>query len=177
MKSTKEVLFSETQYFRQWWVWMLLIGVSVLPLYGIYRQIILGEPWGTNPVSNAGLLIFAAFILLLFLLFINMRLVTVIREDGIYYRFYPFHTSMKFIAWEETDKLYLRKYKPLKEYGGWGLRYGFGKKGRAVNVSGNKGLQIEFKNGNKLLIGTQKPRKMDHILAEKGKLTAPFYDT
>ncbi|MHC4338483.1 MAG: hypothetical protein ACYSTG_11155 [Planctomycetota bacterium] len=59
------------------------------------------------------------------------------------------------------SECYARTYKPIREYGGWGIRYSFRKGiGRAYNMSGNKGVQLVFKNGKKLLIGSQKPDEL-----------------
>lgn len=46
------------------------------------------------------------------------------------------------------------------------MRYSFRGKGRAFNVSGNIGLQLEFINGEKLLIGTQNPEKLRNVLED-----------
>jgi len=58
-------------------------------------------------------------------------------------------------------------YYPISEFGGWGLRGGFffnkGKE-KAVNVSGDIGIQLIFKNGKKLLIGTQKKEEAKRVL-------------
>jgi len=37
-------------------------------------------------------------------------------------------------------------------------------KGRALNMSGNMGLQLELKDGKKLLIGTQKFEELEQLL-------------
>ncbi|MBK8703741.1 MAG: hypothetical protein IPN33_08970 [Saprospiraceae bacterium] len=66
-------------------------------------------------------------------------------------------------------KVYVRQYKPIAEFGGWGLRYSMSGKGRALNVSGNMGLQLEFKDGKKLLIGTQKPKEIELVLTNLGR--------
>ena len=74
---------------------------------------------------------------------------------------------MKLIKWEEIKKVYVRNYDPISEYGGWGLKGGFfwnKEKGKCVNISGDIGLQIEFKNGKKLLIGTQKKEEATSVL-------------
>lgn len=62
--------------------------------------------------------------------------------------------------------MYVRKYKPLREYGGWGLRMGLFGKGSAINVSGNMGIQIELKNGDRILIGTNKPDDAKRIIKD-----------
>ncbi|MBX2959059.1 MAG: hypothetical protein KF732_03800 [Flavobacteriales bacterium] len=66
--------------------------------------------------------------------------------------------------------MYVRQYSPLTEYGGWGIRLGLFGKGTAYNVSGNKGLQLEFTNNKKLLIGTNKPNELTETLTKIGKL-------
>jgi hypothetical protein len=165
------LLFHEQQKFNQWWIWLIIIGMNILPVYGIYQQIFLGQTFGSKPMSNAGWLLFEAFVLIISLFITSLRLVTLIKQDGIYVRFYPIQTRIRAYKWEEIDKLYIREYKPIREYGGWGLRYGFFGKGKALNVSGNIGLQIEFNNGNKLLIGTNKSTVMKNVLIKLGKLT------
>ena len=64
---------------------------------------------------------------------------------------------MKFrhFSWAELEEIYVREYSPISEFGGWGWRFGMG--GKAYNISGDQGIQLVFKNGKKLLIGTQKP--------------------
>ena len=58
----------------------------------------------------------------------------------------------------------VRQYKPLSEYGGWGLRYG--SSGKAYNVSGNIGIQLHFKDGSTLLIGTNKKEEVEVVLKQ-----------
>ena len=48
----------------------------------------------------------------------------------------------------------VRTYRPIREYGGYGIRYS--SKGKAYNVSGDRGVQIELLNGERLLIGSQR---------------------
>jgi len=38
----------------------------------------------------------------------------------------------------------------------------------AYNVSGNKGIQLVFTNGRKLLIGTKRPEEVKEILEKLG---------
>jgi hypothetical protein len=44
------VTFREEQDFhRVWWVLLLVFGMTALMWWGFVQQIILGEPWGSNP--------------------------------------------------------------------------------------------------------------------------------
>lgn len=92
--------------------------------------------------------------------FIILKLGTTIHSGGIGYRFSPFHRKIRNIRWEEIQNVYVRQYSPLGEFGGWGLW------GGAYNVTGNMGIQIEFKNGKTLLLGTRKPEQARSAIHE-----------
>jgi hypothetical protein len=136
-----------------------------------------------KPIANRGidgLLILltsdklVAIIILVFveLLLITFSMKTVINNDGIFVKIIPMRKYQQF-AWQDIEKAYIRKYKTILEYGGWGYRlyFGIGKK-LAYNIRGNIGLQLELKNGKKVLIGTQRGGDIEEILkmAEAEKL-------
>ena len=100
----------------------------------------------------------------------KFRLDTKISKEGIYVRFFPFHLKYKHYAWDKLTKSYVRQYSPISEYGGWGLRLGLFGEGKAYNVSGDKGLQLEFIDNKKLLIGTNKPKELTETLNQIGQL-------
>ncbi len=165
-----EILFKERQKFQQRWIWFILLGINALFLFGVFRQIIGGQQFGNNPMGDVGLLIGTGLSIALTLLFANFHLDTTIKRDGIYVRFFPFHIKFRYYPWDSLTKSFVRQYSPLTEYGGWGIRLGLFGKGTAYNVSGDKGLQLEFSNKKKLLIGTNKPEELTEILNEIGQL-------
>lgn len=166
----EEILFTERQRFKQWWLWLILLGINGLLLFGVFKQVIGGQQFDNKPMGNAGLLIVTGLSIVFTLLFVSFRLDTTIKKDGIYVRFFPFHLKFKHYAWDSLTKSFVRQYSPLTEYGGWGLRFGLLGKGTAYNVSGDKGLQLEFTDSKKLLIGTNKPDELTDILSKIGQL-------
>jgi hypothetical protein len=164
-------VFKEEQSFKETWLIIILILAIGVPflfgVYGIIQQIIYKIPLGQKPMSDVGLIIFTVSMFLLTLLIFFMKLSTRIDEEGIQYQFYPFHFSMKKISWDKIEKVGVRTYLPISEFGGWGLRGGFffnkGKE-KAVNISGNIGVQLILKSGKKLLIGTQKESEAKSVL-------------
>ena len=168
MKSA--ILFAEKQRFTQLWVWVILIGINALLVFGIIQQILLGKPFGDKPMPDAGLIIVAILSLLFTLGFLNMKLETTIKTDGIHVRFFPFQQTFKFYSWDKIDQIYVRKYRPLAEYGGWGIR-DVSSKNKALNVSGNTGIQIITKDGARILIGTKKGDEVMEVLKQVGHLT------
>ena len=142
--------FYEIQQFRQIWIWLIILLIELVLLVPI-----------VSGIAN----IFILIIVLLFgygfpWLFYTMKLVTEVDEISIRITFTPF---TEFIIPFNTIKNYeIRKYRPIWEYGGWGIR--FNRDGKAYTVKGTIGLQIELINGEKILIGTENPDKLLMVL-------------
>lgn len=154
-------VFNETQRFNQWWLWLIL-GVSTLVVITKPMVNWVRSDFKDSSVFDTGFLIGCGTMLLVLFLFILFKLTTCMDERGISYQFFPIHSKPKLLAWKEIDKVWTRTYKPLIEYGGWGYRIGKG--GKALNVSGNMGIQIKLKNGTSLLIGTQKKEAAQTVI-------------
>ncbi len=99
---------------------------------------------------------------LVFTVLFTSRLETKLDEQGIRYRLFPFHLKLRFIAWAEISSVQVRKYDPLGEYWGWGIKGT--RKNRAINIAGDVGLQLVLRNGRKLLIGTLQQEKMEAVV-------------
>ena len=160
--------FSEIQYFRQKWLWAIIIFFPVYSMYGIYEQIIIGNPIGEKPLSDVGLIWFTVLIGVgLPVLFYNIRLKTRVSEEGLHYQFFPIHLKERTIPFDDIESFKARKYSPLKEFGGWGIRFGF--EGKAYNVSGDEGLQLVLKNERKVLFGSQKAKELEKAMKKASK--------
>jgi len=149
-----KIYFSETQRFTQWWLWAILLGAASMPVFGLIKELRTAHPF-SDAAHNASIFISLIIMASVWVLFLLLRLETQITDAGITVRFFPFHLKSLHFPWAETEQVYVREYSPLGEFGGWGLRYGLDV--QAYNVSGNQWIQIVFKDGKKLLIGTNKP--------------------
>ena len=167
------ILFTEKQKFKQWWLWLLLIALNIFFVYSLIDQVILEQPEDVHLQDTYGLMAVTGMTLLMTFLFYNFQLHTRIHKDGIYVRFRPFHLKYRFYPWEKLVKVYVRSYSPITEYGGWGIRLGFFGRGKAYNISGNMGLQLELDSGKRILIGTQKPVELEDALKNSGHLIHP----
>ncbi len=162
----KTMLFSEQQYFRKWWVWLILIGINGLVLYKGFGSLLYG---GSLEYIHPDDVMVAGTILLVTVFILIIHLDTRIYADGIYVRFFPLNLELKKYGWEEISSSYLREYQPIVEYGGWGLRWG--PSGKALTISGKQGLQLETADGHRLLIGTRKATEMEQTLEGIGQLS------
>ena len=160
--------FNEVQRFRVWWAWVGVIALNLLFIYAIIQQVILGKPFGSKPASDLTLILIELGPILLIYFLFSIKLVTTIDTAGIHYRFFPFQLKTRSIGWDELRDAYMREYNSFHEYGGWGIRIGSAKTGNAVNTSasGKVGLQLQFKDGKLLLIGTKQPGAIEKIISE-----------
>jgi len=155
-------MFREIQKFRQLWVWILVMFVGAIAWYGGVQQIVLKKPFGNNPAPDAiMIMLWVIFGGLFPVFFFSLKLVTEVRSDGLYIRFFPLLFHEHKISFEEIKSYEIRTYSAMKEYGGYGIRYG--KNGKAYNISGNRGVQFEFLDGKRLMVGSQ--RSEEFIMA------------
>jgi hypothetical protein len=134
--------YHEMQRFRQWWLWGLL-GILALFMFGT--------------TSVVGLVIFGVVAAFVF----SLRLETEVRTDGIYVKMWPLHLSFRRISWSDIEHYESRTYHPIRDFGGWGIRWAPGK--IAYNVSGNQGVLLHRPNDRDVLIGSQ--RAVDFVEA------------
>ena len=158
--------FTEKQSFNQWWIILIVALVLGIWLWGAIQQLILGKAFGNQPVSDTVLLLMGLIAIMPLLLLVSFKMITEIRSDGVYYKMPPFFKTRK-ISKENIKSWHIRSYEPIKEYGGWGIRFSLKqKKSKAYNVKGKTGLQIELLSGRKILIGTQRPDELHKAMLE-----------
>lgn len=156
MNQNDNLLFYEKQKFSSWFclvlVCSLVVGIAI-----IVAVLVIQESVDASVIVTAILGGIVAPIAIV-ALFILTNLETEVRSDCLRVRLFPFHIHYRKFAIEDLSEYYARTYRPILEYGGWGIRYSFRKgRGKAYNMTGNQGVQLVFKNGKRLLIGSQKP--------------------
>jgi len=175
-----KILFREEQRFSQRWIWFLLLAafaVAVVPLwYGLICQVTTGQPWGDKPASNGVLALIASLVTLLMtgilLLFKSIRLQIEIRGNDIRFRYLPLVRKWRSIAITEIERYEVGKYRPVAQYGGWGIRQGSRKYGKAYNITGNIGLKLFLKNGKIILLGSQRAQALSYAMEKLMKRSA-----
>lgn len=145
-------LFEERQRFSIWVrgpLWGSIFGFAAVLLFlqvrGLPAEVsrIVWSLWAVTSVIDG--------------LIAASGMLTRVRKEGIEVMGTPLTFLRRRIGWEEIERIYARTYSPLLEYGGWGIR--FGRSGTAYNIRGHQGIQLELKNGKKLLLGTQQPQE------------------
>jgi hypothetical protein len=156
--------FHETQRLRDNpWVIVLIVAVALaalIPLlYGIYWQIGQGIPWGNKPMRNSELIGTTAVVIvsmtLMIFMVMNLRLEVKIDQDGIRYRMFPAKWKWRLVSPSEIVEYKFAERFKMFESGGIGHHRNVLKNMRSFKISGRKHMTIKFKDGHRLLLGTQ----------------------
>lgn len=152
-----QVLYRERQHFTQIWMWAILALIAGVAWWGAVQQLLLGVPFRNRPAPDWGMaLMVLVFGALLPLFFAVLHLGVEVRTDGIAYRFFPFHIGFRLIPAEEIVRLEACTYRPMAEFGGWGIRWGAGG-WRAYTTGGDRGVRVYLRDGRKILFGSRDP--------------------
>jgi hypothetical protein len=162
MREQNDLIFREVQTFSPWLRGALVVFMilSVVIFVVAMIETINQQKTPDTLVPTLLSIVSIAIPIAVTIFFFILKLETEVRTEGLFVRFYPMHIRFRKFTKENLAEHYSRTYKPIREYGGWGIRCSFTGKGRAYNVSGNKGVQLVFTNGKKLLIGSQKPDEL-----------------
>jgi hypothetical protein len=59
------------------------------------------------------------------------------------------------------------EYKPIREFGGWGIRFGRGGK-RAWTIRGNRAVRLQLRDGKLLYVGSDRPERLAERIRAAG---------
>jgi len=160
----QKTLFKEEQKFTNPGLWVFITLVFTLALapetITLVKHLFFEKPVDVETNSATSLIILIVLLIIIIIgvviLFKKMKLVVEVRTDGLYFSYPPFIRKSQNILKKEIDKVLVRKYRPIREFSGWGIKYGWAGAGRAYTIKGNVGLQVYLKNGKKVLFGTQR---------------------
>lgn len=162
MSDHQRVRFHEEQRFPGW-ILLAVLATSSTTWFGFVWQVVLGHPFGSKPAPDWVLtLVFSVFGLGLPFLFVRLRLITDVTGELVRVRLSPLKTRVHRI--EDILSCSAVQYSPIRDYGGWGIRYGGARVGWAYNVRGTSGVRLETRQGDRLLIGSQQAERLAQVI-------------
>ncbi|UUX92130.1 hypothetical protein [Methanoplanus endosymbiosus] len=146
---------------------IFIVGILLLTSwYSFYIQIIAKIPFGNNPAPDYIVILIAVIFGILFpAFFIVLKLEINVNDNCLRFRFYPIHIKWKEIALSEISAAEEVKFRPIMEYGGWGIRFRRGIK--AYIMKGNEGVMLTFADGKQILLGSQKTGMLLEAMRKK----------
>lgn len=161
----------ETQWMRRvWWVMLTVGGITLLSWISFVHQVVLGRPFGTQPGPDGAVwLLWLGFGIAFPLLFWHMRLVVEISDEALSIRYVPL--LRRRIRLSQIVRVTARRYRPLLEYGGWGIR-GWGllgwRRGPVIySVSGDRCVELELDDGRVVAVGSQRATELAEAIASR----------
>jgi hypothetical protein len=116
----------------------------------------------------ASFIVLSTLLLFLSLFFIistaGSKLKVKLSEDAIYFQWSPLNNKYNKVYWQNIKSVSLIEYKSF----GYGMRISE-KYGSIYNAFGGFAINLETRGGNKFLVGTAQPDKIEEILLEKHK--------
>ena len=154
------VPYREVQYFRQSWLLVFLAAEILVNIWAVVQQIVLGQPWGNNSASDGLLLvIFLLTGVILPVVVLTTHLRVEVRREGVVFQFFPMQLHERTILWRDIPSHVKVPYRPLRDFGGWGIRYG--RRGKAYNVSGDQGVALFLGDGREMLFGSRDAQALE----------------
>jgi len=144
-------------------LWVSCLVGAVTLIYGTYVQGSLGHPFGQEPAPTWLLGGSAAlcFFIPLAITLIACRLEVEIRRDSMHVAFGPVRLIRRTLGYDEITSIEAVTYRPIRDFGGWGIRFRPGK--TAWTVRGNRAVRLTLASGKDFYIGSRFP----HRLAER----------
>lgn len=139
--------FRERQY-APLLIWIVLVGMTAVAF--VVEALFEQPPGGSVAL---GLAVSTVVVLALF-----GRMTTDVRPDGLVvtYGFVPVYR--KRFRYEDIADLRPERYRPLREFGGWGIR-GWGNH-RALSIKGDLGLRLYLRSGQVWMLGSSDPEAL-----------------
>jgi len=151
--------FREEQRFEWFWTAMFCVP-AVIVGYGLFREVWLNEPF----ISGALLWPAFAVAVVVAIWFVRLKLVTEVRDDGVFIHFvwlWPART----IPWEQIRSVETRTYRPIRDFGGFGVRWAA--RGIVYHARGNRGARLVLASGERVLIGSRRADDLARAIAER----------
>lgn len=158
-------VFEEEQSFSRIWVWIPVALGAILVCYHFFEHIAFDVSFD-NPSSPQWILwlVWPLVGVGIPILFYVLRLNVYVYRRHLYIRFRPFVSRR--IHYSEIRSCMARSYRPILEYGGWGIRWR-PTRGMAYNVSGKEGVQLVLTDGKKILIGSQRAEDLARAIRKE----------
>ena len=155
------VVYREEQNF-DWRAYALLAAVEALiALTVLWLERRGHDPARTGPLGALALQAFAALGLaappLVWVGLLRMTTEVTPTEVRVWFGWVPTYRRAFPVA--AVQKVEVVSYRPLADYGGWGVRTGRDGE-RVFNARGNRGVRLDFADGGRVLIGSQKPETL-----------------
>ena len=144
---------------------MVALAVAFLLSVGslvntLFQHGVLGQPMPDESLSPLGVVLLASGVLIFFVAMTSlfMCLDVEVRSDHLFVAFGPVHLVRKRIRYRDIESVVGVTYRPIREFGGWGIRPGRGK--TAWTIRGNQAVIVTLRSGKEVYVGSRFPQRL-----------------
>jgi hypothetical protein len=152
-------LFREVQYFRNVpFVALAILGLAAVEAFLSYQFYMFSQKGAPLyplifPIGVSSLLI---------ILLLTAKLEVEVYTGMFRYRFFPLLPFWRQMERSSVETAEAVAYKPMREFGGWGIRYG--RNMWAYTVSGSKGVIIKIRGGRTFMLGSKMAEELQRSI-------------
>lgn len=165
--------YSERQYFRQGWLWALLL-VSSLPAALLGVVAVLDGAGGLTATATLWIGVVVLLVVGPLIGFYHARLEVSVREDGLVVRLWPLQLRRRRVPCTDIEAVRWVEVSPMADFGGVGVRRHFSlyRWGLRIDepvgyvVAGDRGVRIDRREGRDLVVTSEDPAALLAALEE-----------
>ena len=142
---------------RTWapaWVWILVWGACL----AVAAATIYSADRGTLSTTATALTLGAVVLFPLLMTLCFLRFDVEARADHLFIAFGPLHLVRKRVRYGDMESVEAVTYRPIREFGGWGIRP-TGRK-TAWAIRGNQAVRVVLRSGKQVYVGSRFPRRL-----------------
>ncbi|MEM8835826.1 MAG: hypothetical protein AAGD00_08400 [Planctomycetota bacterium] len=136
-------------------IWAVIVFVSAMGWGLFFRQLMQGQPVGSNPAPDwLAWILWAVLGVASPIFFQIFRVRTRLEGESLAVNVLPIWT--RWIPLEQIESVEVAEYRPIVDYLGWGIRYVPGR-GWGYFVGGTRGVKLRLREHQPVLIGASDP--------------------
>jgi hypothetical protein len=128
-------------------------------------QVLLGHAWGKHSMSNGDVIGWTVFLWLVYFRLITVRLVTEVRHGELIIAMRGLW-RLRRVPLDHIQAVETITHDIARDYGGYGFRSIRG--GKAYVAGGGRGVRVTLTEGEKLVVGSERPEELVSVLRGKG---------
>ncbi|MCE2397534.1 MAG: DUF3093 family protein [Gemmatimonadetes bacterium] len=156
MKDARDVYRERT--WAPTWVWALLSVVGLASVGGVLL--------GGEEAASPWLVVVGA--LLVGLVSCFSRLDVEVLRRSLRVGFGPVRVARKHIAYGDIESARPVKYRPVRDFGGWGIRWRGGK--TAWTIRGNRAVRVRLRSGKRIFVGSEHSQRLAYRVQAAAEL-------
>jgi len=149
--------FREVQNFPRRRTAILLALPPGAMLIVLVWQVVLGHPWGKDPMSNSSIIGWTVFLWLLYFRLLTVRLSTQVRDGMLVVGMtgLPLRRRVPLSGVASVETV---TFDAERDYGGYGIRSI--RNGKAYIAAGSSGVRVQLRAGDIMVVGSSRPDEL-----------------